>query len=388
MKWISLIVWAALSAADFIVWRRMVASRCDRRFTSLFAVAVLVLDLSPHFFSLLGWLLPDYSLWFVRAAMWNYTIYIILLFLRGTFYLFLPFARSRRMIVAGALAAVAVTCVPVAGLLSGRKRIETRRVTIRSERLPDGFHGFRVLQFSDLHVGTMLDPEAETAAVVEAINYEKPDLVIFSGDIVSIRYDEITDRIAELLSGIEAPVWSSVGNHDIGIYVKDTVSLPAEVNRRMILDIERSTGWNIIDDESVWLHRNGDSITLSGVSFPEEYYDVRHDSELPETDLSAVYGDISADPFNITVCHLPQLWDEIVDFGYGDLTLAGHYHGSQAGIRLFGRRWSPAQLIHREWSGLYERDGHLLYINDGIGYVSMFMRIGMPPEITVFTFEK
>lgn len=294
------------------------------------------------------------------------------------------------MFVTGCLCAVAAMTLPLDGIVRGRRRIEVRTVHIRSERLPEAFDGLRIVQFSDLHIGTMLDAVREVGAVVDTVNALKPDMVIFSGDLVTLRCDELSDRVARLLASIDAPlgVWASVGNHDTGIYVKDSVSFAPDENRRLLLERERAMGWHVLDDTVVVVKRGDDSVSLAGVSFPDGFYDIRHDPELPQTDLSALFGNVSPSVFNIAVCHLPQLWDDVLNAGGGDLTLAGHFHGVQAGVRIAGCRLSPARLLYRQWSGLYERDGRWLYINDGIGCVGMFMRIGTPPEITLFILEK
>ena len=93
--------------------------------------------------------------------------------------------------------------------------------------------------------------------------------------------------------------------------------------------------------------------------------------------------------FNLTVSHLPQLWPNITALGRGNLTLAGHVHSMQIKGHLFGRAFSPAQLMYDRWSGRYDdAAGNTLYINDGIGYVGFPMRLGAAPEITLFTLKK
>lgn len=97
---------------------------------------------------------------------------------------------------------------------------------------------------------------------------------------------------------------------------------------------------------------------------------------------------VTAELFNVTVSHLPQLRHNIADLGYGDLILAGHVHSMQIKMRIGKRRFSPAQWFYDEWSGLYDNDGHRLYINDGIGYVGFPMRLGAYPEVTLFVLER
>lgn len=404
MRWLWLITWFLAVSCDVWICRRVLLPLPERKgaaarllsctWRALCCALMVVSDLSSPAMSLVGWLLNDNPLWYLRAAMWCDTIYIISLFFRAGFLPFLFVAVKRRSLTAavcGLVCGSVVVAIPLEGMLCGRKRIEVREVRIRSPRLPDSFSGLRVVQFSDLHIGTMLDAEAELRAVVDTVAALKPDLVIFSGDMITLRYDELDDKAMALLSEMRAPmgVWSFVGNHDVGVYVKDSVWLPPEETRARLLERERQMGWQVVDDGTVWLHRGGDSISLSGVSFQPEFYEMRHDAELPESDLAPVYGEVPDEPFNITVSHLPQLWERIADAGYGDLTLAGHYHGLQLGARFGGVRLSPAPLFHREWSGLYRRDdGRVLYINDGIGYVGVFMRIGTPPEVTLFILEK
>ena len=93
--------------------------------------------------------------------------------------------------------------------------------------------------------------------------------------------------------------------------------------------------------------------------------------------------------FNLTVSHLPQLWPNIIALGRGNLTLAGHVHSMQIKGHLFGRAFSPAQLMYDRWSGRYDdAAGNTLYINDGIGYVGFPLRLGADPELTLFTLKK
>ena len=106
------------------------------------------------------------------------------------------------------------------------------------------------------------------------------------------------------------------------------------------------------------------------------------------SDLSGAYRGVPDSLYNITAVHIPQLWGQIADAGYGDLTLAGHVHSMQIKLRLFGRAFSPAQLLYTRWSGRYDEGGRTLYINDGTGYVVFPMRLGAYPEITLITLRR
>ena len=92
-------------------------------------------------------------------------------------------------------------------------------------------------QFSDVHVGSMVHPERELRRLVAALNALQPDVVLFCGDLVNIRSTELTDSVRRILSGLKAPcgVYSVTGNHDVGVYIRDTLSLPADENLRRLV---------------------------------------------------------------------------------------------------------------------------------------------------------
>jgi predicted MPP superfamily phosphohydrolase len=104
---------------------------------------------------------------------------------------------------------------------------------------------------------------------------------------------------------------------------------------------------------------------------------------IKDYNVSRIYSAVDDNVFNVTISHLPQLWHELCDNGYSDLTLSGHIHSMQFKYNLFGYKLSPAAFLYDEWSGLYEREKGKLYINDGIGTVGFFARLGARPEVTL-----
>ncbi|MDE5851743.1 MAG: metallophosphoesterase, partial [Alistipes sp.] len=198
---------------------------------------------------------------------------------------------------------------------------------------------------------------------------------------------ELNDRIAAILRGLQAPfgVISVVGNHDAGVYIKDTVRQSPAESQREVIAWQQRLGWQVLQDTTVYFSRDGERISVSGISFDPALRKKRHDAELPPAPLDVVYRDVPDSLFNLTAAHLPQLWPQIVESGYGDLTLSGHVHSMQMKIRLFGRAFSPARWLYERWSGLYSDGSHTLYINDGTGYVAYPMRLGAWPEITSIT---
>lgn len=310
---------------------------------------------------------------------------------RYGYYFGLLFDRHRSFSRVGALFAVGCAVWLVWGAAWGRQALRVNEVEIRTAALPAAFDGFRIVQFSDLHIGTLVRPEREMNRLVDTINALRPDLVVFSGDLVNVRSTELTSDVLAILGRLRAPygVISTLGNHDVGLYIKDTVALPRAENNRQVIDRQRQIGWRMLLDSTLYLRRGSDSISVTGISFDPTLQKFRHSFDLPEISLATAYEGMPEGMFNLTVSHLPQLWPNITALGRGNLTLAGHVHSMQIKGHLFGRAFSPAQLMYDRWSGRYDdAAGNTLYINDGIGYVGFPMRLGADPEITLFTLKK
>lgn len=285
----------------------------------------------------------------------------------------------------GTVLALVVAAVMLWGATVGRSSIEVRRVAISSDRLPRSFDGFRIVQFSDTHLGTMIGADAAMKRMVDTINSLNADMVVQSGDLVNITSTELTDHLASTLSKIESRygVFSVLGNHDLGFYIPETSPVtPAQSVIELSLK-QRAMGWNLLINESVHIHNETDSISVSGVNFPAEYKHNGHDSGMSGVDLKQTYANVNDSTFNILVSHAPQLWNDILQRAGCDLMLAGHVHAMQMKFGIGGWLWSPAMLMYDRWSGLYHENGKHLYINDGMGYVMYPMRIGTRPEVTL-----
>lgn len=371
---------------DYCVWRRTDASSGRRR---LLAMWMIVSNLPLLVMILSGLLSRDNTTGLMFACMWLFWVWLMLVLPRLLYYLF----RWMRLPRVGVVLAMGVMGLLIWGATDGRTTLHISRVEIRSKKIPAAFDGFRIVQLSDMHIGTLVLPERELRQIVDSVESLRPDLIVFTGDLVNIRSSELNDRIAALLRGLQAPygVVSVIGNHDAGVYIKDTLNQTAAESLREVVAWQRKQGWHVLEDTTVYLVRGQDSISLSGISFDPALRKKRHDSELPPARLDVVYRTVPDSLFNITAVHLPQLWPQILDIGYGDLTLAGHIHSMQLKVRAFGGVYSPARFLYERWSGRYDDgdgdgDGdRTLYINDGTGYVAYPMRLGAWPEITSIT---
>ena len=321
--------------------------------------------------------------------MWLLTIYTVLSLSRLALYAgILIIKNCYAKWAVGLLLCTIVASTLIVGVVRTRKELTVRRVDIVSQRLPRNFDGYRIAFFSDLHLGSLTSARKMCANIVAEIDSLGVDLVVFGGDLVNVTYEELTPELGEVLSGMKARdgVVAVLGNHDTGVYVSDTLELPIEMNTRLLIERIEAMNWRVLNDETALLARGEDTIAITGVGFSRELLEHRHSADVADSfDISPIYEGAPSENFNITVSHMPQLWRKVAELGYGDLVLSGHVHAMQMKGRVGDFEFSPAQLMYKEWSGLYKEQSSHLYINDGVGSVGFHMRIGAPPEITLLT---
>lgn len=292
--------------------------------------------------------------------------------------------RWKAMNIIGSVAAIAVFVTMWWGALINRTRYQIKEVVIEFVDLPDAFDGYRVLQFSDFHVGTYGSDTTFVSEIVDVINNQSADLVLFTGDIVNRRTDELLPQVKPL-SRLKAAdgVYSILGNHDYGDYKKWPSAEMKSENMDMMYRLQRDMGWNLMNNRSEYIRRGNDSIALIGV---ENWGDP------PFTvygDLDKAYPMQSDSTFKILMTHNPAHWSEKIadnDTVNIALSLSGHTHAMQCQIGS----WSPAEWRYDNWGGLYDdlSSRHKLYVNIGLGTVALPARIGATPEITVLTLRK
>lgn len=275
--------------------------------------------------------------------------------------LILPFPkfepRRRRFLAASACA---IPAAVFGAAVITRKDVVTKEVDIAFPNLPSGLRGLRLLQISDIHIGTFYSA-IDLRRVVDACNNLRADMAFVTGDLITDEHDPLDQCLAELRrlkSG--TTVWGCMGNHELysgcEAYVKQAAA-------RFGMDFLRYENRTL---------RFGDSkLNLMGIDYP------RH-SGAP----TAVAGMVQPDDFNLLLSHTPALFPQAAKMGV-DLTLSGHTHGGQLNLPIAGMNINPVDLITPYTKGLY-RDGRAaVYVNSGLGTIGVPMRIGAPPEITV-----
>jgi predicted MPP superfamily phosphohydrolase len=289
---------------------------------------------------------------------------------------------ARAGLAAGAVPFIFLT----RGISTGAYKYQVRHVNLVIPKLPEAFDGIKMLQISDVHCGSFYDKDAVYRGI-RMIKEQKAHIVTFTGDFVNNRTNE-SDDWADMFSEIKAPmgVFSILGNHDYGDYVMDWNS-PEEKQKNLtdLYAVHQNMGWNLLRNEHFIIERENQRLAMIGV---ENWGDRGRFQKFG--DIDAAKKGMPDSPVKILLSHDPSHFDTIISQKHPDidLTLSGHTHGFQFGVELGNYRWSPSQYIYKHWADLYHIEKQMLYVNRGFGFLGYPGRVGILPEITVFTLNR
>ena len=266
--------------------------------------------------------------------------------------------------------------VMIYGCTVGQKKLVLNEQTLTFSNLPQEFDGYRIVQLSDFHIGTFGKDTSFVARVVAEVMAQKPDMIVFTGDLVNSEAAEVEPFIP-LLSSLSAPdgVMSIFGNHDYCYYSHHNQMEVIRREQEALKANERGLGWQLLLNEHRVIERDSSRIAIVGVEnigrppFP-------HFGSLPK----AMNG-LSDSTFVILLSHDPSHWRmEVLPDTDIPLTLSGHTHAMQFRIGNL----TPVVLKYPEWGGQYEENGQQLFVSTGVGGNIPF-RFGAWPEICVLT---
>ena len=297
----------------------------------------------------------------------------------------LPSPQRRKVLKQiGVLAAALPFSAYLYGVLKGRYDYRIHRLTLKFPDLPTAFNGFKIVQISDVHSGSF-DNYAAVKKGIDKIQQQRPDLILFTGDMINNLAEEIEPYIS-LFSGLQAPhgKYAVLGNHDYGEYVSWDSPEAKEQNLEKLKGHHQSMGFELLNNTQVALKQGNETIKLVGVEnwgkkpFPQK------------GDLKKAFAQSQPNDFSILMSHDPSHWDlQVLDFPQKvHLTLSGHTHGMQMGVEIPGFRWSPVKYRYPRWAGLYQKAEQYLYVNRGFGFIGFPGRVGIWPEITVIELQK
>ena len=277
------------------------------------------------------------------------------------------------------------------GSLIERNRFKVKKITLVCETLPASFDGYTLIHISDIHARSFQGREQRLQRAVDRMNGLLPDMVAFSGDLITMTPDEL-EAIGGILGELKAKdgVYSVLGNHDYSMY-SDMGDEGKDKALENLIARQREMGWNLLMNDNRVIRRGRDSIAVVGVenTSPSRHFPSKGD--LPQ----AAAG--TEGMFRILLSHDPLHWEaEVVGQDF-PLTLSGHTHAMQ--FSLLG--WSPSRLMFPQYRGLYQTSGtsgnadretdagspQYLYVNPGLGETIFPARIGVRPEITLITLK-
>ena len=270
------------------------------------------------------------------------------------------------------------------GIVQGKYNYKVLKYQLTFKDLPEAFDGFTITQISDIHSGSFTNKE-KIQYGVDLINEQKSDIMLFTGDIVNNKADEMDNWIA-VFDKLEAKEgkYSILGNHDYGDYMDWDNPQDKIDNFQKVKDIHQKIGFDLLLDEHRYLEKDGQKIALLGVENWGKGFN-------KAGDLQRAAVGIQKEDFKILMSHDPSHWEEKVKkdpFNY-QLTLSGHTHGLQMGIEIPGWfKWSPSKYAYKQWAGLYKEADRVINVNRGFGYHAFPGRVGIWPEITVIELKK
>ena len=263
----------------------------------------------------------------------------------------------------------------------GRFRSEVKSWEYACDSLPAAFEGYRIVHISDLHLDGWRGKREKLQRVIDRIQALEPDLIVFTGDLVSFDYHELAP-FADMLASLHARdgVVSVLGNHDYAPYAPGLSPRERQAKVDSLADMQRRVlGWNLLQNAHHIVRRGTDSLAVIGVENQScGTHRIIRRGNLP----LAMQG--TEGMFRILLSHDPSHWRaEVVGKTDIPLTLSGHTHAMQ--LRILG--FTPSRWIYPECDGRYDEAGQTLYVNIGLGG-TLPMRIGATPEITLLRFTK
>lgn len=281
----------------------------------------------------------------------------------------------------GMVLGLIIVYVMLYGSFIGVRRLNVNHVEITLEKLPRAYDGYKLVLFSDAHVGAFTGWRKKLLQRdIDSINAQKADAIVFAGDLQNLRPSELYP-VQDILRQLKAPdgVFSVLGNHDYSDYIKDDPAICA-ANEREMQSRQRQFGWTLLMNEWKSVNRGPRKegrLVFAGM----ENYSMKDSTQ--RADLKLTLAGIGPADCVILLQHDPSAWQQLIlPEANVPLTLSGHTHGGQ--LSFFGLR--ATRVKGGEDYGLYHEGHHQLYVTCGIGGLIPF-RFGVSPEIAVITLK-
>ena len=292
--------------------------------------------------------------------------------------------RSEFLMKAGILAGAVPLYLIKHNMSKGLYDYRIQNVDLYLPNLPKAFDGMRIGQISDIHSGSFHSVHNMQGGVEMLMN-QKADVIFFTGDLVNSQTEEV-NRLIKVFQKVRAPlgVYSILGNHDYGDYGIWPSPAHKAKNLQDMYQAHKTIGWDLLTDEHRRLKVDGAELGILGIGNWGEL------SRFPKYGKmeKAVSGTNDL-PVKLLLSHDPSHWraEVIPKYPQIDVMFSGHTHGMQFGVRTPDFQWSPIEYVYSEWAGLYREKHQQIYVNVGYGFLGYPGRVGILPEITIFTLK-
>lgn len=260
-------------------------------------------------------------------------------------------------------------------VINDNKAIDVNSFTIKSNKLPENFDGYRIAQISDLHNASFGE---ENKIIIDLLKEAKPDIVVITGDMLDSRrpgYEnslKFAEKCAELF-----PCYFVTGNHE-----KQGKGYP-ELKNKMT-----QSGVVVIEDECIELERNEEKINLFGINDPLFKTSRFSGNAATVTKKRLNSFVVKPNEYNILLSHRPEFFELYAEYNI-DLVLSGHAHGGQFRVPFIGGLYSPNQGLFPQYTtGIYTKDSTYMIVSRGIGPSIIPFRINNRPEIIIAELKK
>lgn len=249
--------------------------------------------------------------------------------------------------------------------------VNITQINFSHKDIPSGFEMFKIVQFSDTHLGFQYDL-IQLTEVVNKINSLTPDILFFTGDLMDVpnEYDRI-DEIVPVLQKLKAPYgkFAVYGNHDHGGY-----------GSNIYREVMEKAGFKVLLNEASKVKLlNNEHVYIIGID----------DAMLGNPDIATALSAVPNESFKLLLSHAPDLADDALPYNI-QLQLSGHSHGGQIKIPFIGALVKPP-FAEKYYEGLYtigDNNDLTLYVNRGLGTTRLPFRFLSRPEITLLTLSK
>lgn len=285
--------------------------------------------------------------------------------------------------LAGGMLSLSTLLIFIWGFTIGTRTLNTPHIELSFPELPAELDGIRLVHISDTHLGNFHCRRMFLRAAEHA-NRFNPHLLLFTGDLVN-NFSYETEGWSEAFNTFTAQLgkYAVLGNHDYGDYYRWPTAEEKAANFAGIEEAYREFGFTLLRNESLPVIIESDTLFVVGVE------NWGHPPFPQYADLEKAAGDLSETAFRILLTHDPAHWEAVVSQKTNyPLTLAGHSHGLQWGIKTGGIEFSLSYLTRKNWGGLYEKEGRFLNVNRGLGTIGIPLRIDMPAEVTLITLRR